>query len=118
MPGRKFYKVSKFLKNKLNLEHPIYVRRVKMPKEDFGDCCFYPDDKKFVIRIERNLGYYMAIEVLLHEFAHAVAWDKYDERCNFKVSTDSSDEQKRLHGPDWGRAYSKVYRHFLEYLDS
>ena len=117
MPGRKFYDVSKFLKQRLDLDHPVHVRRVKMPKQDLGDCSYYPDDKKFVIRIERNLGYYMAVEVLLHEMAHALAWDKYNERLCYKVK-DTSEEQKRLHGPKWGKAYSQVYQHFLEYLDS
>jgi hypothetical protein len=39
-----------------------------------------------------------AVDTLIHELAHAVAWDKDDID----------------HGPKWGVAYSKVYRLYLE----
>ena len=98
------HEVSRYLKANLPLEHPVYVRMVKMPKGDDGDCNFYKNrkksDRKFVIRIHNELSTLMAVEVLIHEMAHVLAWGK----------------DKDFHGPNWGKAYSIVYRCFLDFL--
>lgn len=91
-----FREVSSFLKNSNLVFDPISIRRSKIRKGLDGLC--EKKDNKFLIKININLAEDYSIDVLIHEFAHAVAWEK---------DTD-------IHGPNWGRAYSKVYRMFLE----
>jgi len=91
-----FREVASFFKNSNLVDEPISVRRMKI-RNGLDGLCEKRNDK-FVIKVSSNLGENYSIDVLIHEVAHAVAWDK---------DTD-------IHGPNWGRAYSKVYRLFLE----
>lgn len=105
MPYAHFHQVARFLKKQIKLEHPVYIRRMKTPKGIEGDCDFKKLSKSkgvFIIRINKSLAVWHAIEVLLHEYGHAVAWDR----------------DKDDHGPNWGRAYSLVYRKFLNFLET
>ena len=96
-----YRKVVRFLKKNCESLFPVSVRRLKLKDEFDGDCQF--KDDHFLIRINRNLPEHEAIETLLHEWAHVIAWD----RC-------TSDE----HCDEWGKAYSRIYRAFLkEFLD-
>jgi len=88
-----FYGAVDFLKKKIPPPHPICVQRVLL-KEDHGRCHFNGD--RFTIVVDRRLSEEMAIETLLHEWAHAISWNSY-----------------KPHGPKWGRAYSRVYRTYL-----
>lgn len=92
-----YRKVISFLKRSCPLAYPVNVRRLKLSEHLDGDCGFSND--KFLIRINKNLPDHEAIETLLHEWAHAVAWDRcpVDEHCD-----------------EWGKAYSRVYRAFLK----
>ncbi len=93
-----YREVVSLLKRKCPAKFPVHVRRVTL-KED-GECMF--KEGEFWIRINRELEAYMAIEVLLHEWAHALAWN----------------EKKDAHHDGWGIAFSRVYRIFLkEFLD-
>ena len=92
-----FYSLMRHLKKDLPLSHKVHVRRIKMPKNIDGDCGF--SNNKFTLRIERTLAEFYAIEVLLHEIAHVLAWEKDED----------------AHGPSWGKSYSKVYRSFLKW---
>jgi Zn-dependent peptidase ImmA (M78 family) len=62
-----------------------------------GDCQFKSD--RFLIRINRKLPEHEAIDTVLHEYAHVIAWKKcqYDDHCD-----------------EWGKAYSRIYRSFLK----
>lgn len=78
------------------------VRRLKLSDRLDGDCQFKKD--RFLIRINRLLPEHEAVEVVLHEWAHTLAWDlcQADHHCD-----------------EWGKAYSRVYRAFLkEFLDT
>ena len=92
--GRAEYKeVVTIAKKFAEVKYPIIIRRRKIAED--GYCTL--TENKFIIQINRNLPYYVAMEVVLHETAHAMAWNK----------------DKDDHGPNWGRAYSKIYRVFL-----
>jgi hypothetical protein len=96
----RFYKLSKFLKSTLNPLLNIQVKRASLPNGIDGDCRF--KNNKFLIRIEKKLPEYYAIDVLLHEISHVLSWEKeYD-----------------FHGIIWGKSYSVVYRKFLEWLEN
>jgi hypothetical protein len=91
-----FYKTIRFLKKNLPLEKEISVRRTKLPHGLDGDCRLKND--KFYIRIDKTLPENYAIDVATHEIAHCLSWNhEFDE-----------------HGDSWGKAYSIVYRKFLE----
>ena len=88
--------VLKLLKKNCPAKYPISVRRVKLGELLYGDCdCV---KRKFYIRINKNLDQSMAIDTLLHEWAHALAWNR----------------KKDYHWYGWGRTFSKVYRIYLK----
>lgn len=89
-----FLKVAKFFKN--TLKQKISVRRINLQTNIDGLC--EKKDNKFLIRINKNLPENHAVDVLLHEIAHAVSWEK----------------DKDIHGTNWGKTYSKIYRMFLK----
>jgi len=91
-----FREVANFFKKANLIMEPISIRRSKLRNGLDGQCEKAND--RFVIKINTNLDENYSIDVLIHEFAHAVAWEKDND----------------VHGPNWGRAYSKVYRMFLE----
>lgn len=82
-------------------EYEIHVRRVVVPRDIDGDCRLVDNRKKrpeFLIRIDRNIDEETAVQVLLHEISHCVAWH----------------EPGSDHGPAWGRAFARVYRIYLK----
>jgi hypothetical protein len=91
-----FREVASFFKDSNLVNETLSVRRVKI-KEGLDGLC-EKRDNKFVIKVSTNLGENYSIDVLIHEVAHAVAWGKDAD----------------IHGVNWGRAYSRVYRLFLE----
>ena len=94
----RFYDLVDFLKKNV---HPFKLRRIKMPQGIDGDCFF--DGKDFIIRIEKSLAEYYALDVLCHEVAHCgEGWGGEEDE----------------HGPKWGKNFSFVYRKFLEWNDA
>lgn len=91
-----FREVAEFFKNSNLVDIAISVRRSKL-KNGLDGLCEKKNDK-FIVKVNANLAENYSIDVLIHEIAHAVAWNK---------DTD-------IHGINWGKAYSKVYRMFLE----
>lgn len=95
---KNFYSLTRFLKKEVPAV--FYVRRVKCPKGTLGDCVYYR--KKYYIRIEKSLPEISAMDVLVHEVAHSISWHGRD---------------KDDHGPEWGRAFARIYRKYLEWVD-
>ena len=100
MKLKHFYRAIKVFKRELSFEHPVSIRRVKMPKDASGDCCL--EDKKFYIRVDKTLSISHALDITMHEIGHALSWFKKD---------------KDDHGPEWGKACARCYRTFLENWD-
>jgi hypothetical protein len=88
----------------------VSVRRVKLSNYE-GRC--WKHGKKFYIQIDSRLDEARAIDVLLHEWAHACAW-------NHKLDAAVSDEDfNRLsHDAAWGVAYSEVYAAYERFVTS
>lgn len=82
--------------------YPISVRRIVLGRGIEGKC--FKHGRKFVIQIAKHLDEERAIDALLHEWAHARAW-------NHRLDTAPTDEMfnKLAHDPAWGVAYSEVY---------
>ena len=79
-------------------EYKINIRRTKISRKSFGDCCCLNKAKKhFLIRIDKSGEIQEQILILIHEMAHVIAWDDPDD-----------------HGKPWGKAYSTVYNIYLD----
>lgn len=101
---KSYQKVLRLLRKKLPPAFPVQVRRVKMNNTKDGYC--YKVDEAFQIRINRDLPEAAAIDALLHEWAHARAWNHIHD------SIDNEEFEKVAHDASWGVAYSEVYRIF------
>lgn len=83
--------------------YPISVKRETLRNKTEGVC--WKHGKKFIIVVERSLSEPRAIDVLLHEWAHALAWN------NLLDTAKTDDEFNKLaHDASWGVAYSQVYQ--------
>lgn len=108
---KNYRKLITVLKHHVPPAFPISVRRVKLSRHIEGRC--WKHGKKFLIEIDKSLEQPRAIDVLIHEWAHARAW-------NHMLDTATTDEQfnKLAHDAAWGVAYSEVYstyeRHFTQ----
>lgn len=93
------------LKDKLPAAYPVSVRRVPLTVKLDGRC--WKHGKKFHIQISKNLDESRAIDVLIHEWAHARAW-------NHRLDNAKNDEEfnKLSHDAVWGVAYAEVYAEY------
>ena len=55
-----------------------------------------------------------AVEVLCHEWAHAVAWNYSLDRLAKKPGVDRAEFDRASHDEAWGCAYSRVWRAYLD----
>lgn len=98
---KSYRKLVNLLKKKCPLAYPVSVRRLKLTDLD-GYCSL--DSKKFFIRINYSLDESSAIETLIHEWAHARAWNHLHDKLSW------SEFEEISHDASWGVAYSEVYR--------
>ena len=101
-----YRKIVSMLREKLPPAYPVTVRRVKMKGLD-GDCML--ENKKFYMRINNQMSEGSAIDTLLHEWAHARAWNHLHDSLNDK------EFELRSHDASWGVAYSEVYRTYEQF---
>jgi hypothetical protein len=82
---------------------PVEVRRVKMPKDAWGDCSLRKGKggPRYVIRVDRDLEPIAALQILIHEWAHVLSWGSESHLLDD-------------HGPEFGLAYSRVYQALFE----
>ena len=93
----KFHSVVRELREKLPPKYPVSVRLKKFPKkESHWNGAIYKENKRFHIHLNEKLHWDGAINVLLHEWAHALAW---------------SDNN---HGEKWGRAFARCWRTIID----
>lgn len=72
----------------------------------YGECGLEPS--RFRIRVSSRLPEEFAIQVLIHEWAHALSWPRGQNCCSYRW------QPIAIRGPidhdaAWGRAYAKVY---------
>ena len=99
--GRGVSGVARILRVKCPPLFPVRVSRV--PLVHHGQCSFIRGRKRFYFVIELNRGLTLAhqIDVLLHEWAHALSWTSESHEIDH-------------HGPEWGIAMSRVYQAVFE----
>ena len=97
---KSYRKLIFLLKKKCPLAYPVSVRRISMKGFD-GDCTLH--SKKFFIRINKSLVEGAAMDTLIHEWAHARAWNHLHDKLSWE------EFEERSHDASWGVAYSEVY---------
>jgi hypothetical protein len=91
---------------------PVVIRTSWLPEGTLGECIRRPE--RFVIRLSDELNEEMAVEVLCHEWAHALAWNYALDRLMNSGATNPDAFEAEAHGEAWGCAYSRVWREYLK----
>lgn len=99
---RSYNDLLRTLKKKCPVAFPVSVRRVKLSNRLEGRC--WKVGRQFHIQIDKTLDEHKAMDVLLHEWAHARAW-------NHMLDAATTDEafNKLAHDAAWGVAYAEIY---------
>lgn len=99
----------RLLKTQFPAAFPVSVRRQTISKRLEGLC--WKAGKKFHIQIDKKLDEHKAMDVLVHEWAHARAW-------NHRLDTAVTDEQfnKLAHDAAWGVAYAEIYSAYEQHF--
>ena len=112
-PGwREFQTVSAGLRRECPPALPAVVRASWLPETVLGQCL--RREKRFVVHLNRNLGEPQAVEVLCHEWAHALAWNFSLDRLAKTPGINPVEFDRACHDEAWGCAYSRVWRAYLE----
>jgi hypothetical protein len=93
-------KLLTVLQVKLPLPFPVRLVIRKL-EEEHGYSDFRETPKRgrsFIIGVSSGMGMSQAEDTLMHEYAHCLCW--------FSTQED--------HGPEWGVAFSRVYRAIVE----
>lgn len=96
------------LRELLPAAFPVVVRASVLTPDTLG-CC-HRTDERFIIRLAGTLNEQQAVETLLHEWAHALAWNHSLDK--FAADPDLPLEvfEAVAHDGDWGLAFSRVWR--------
>jgi len=107
-PGYGFFAFAlAALREHLPTPFPTAVLTSKVPPNIDGFCVRRPS--KFVIQLDRRLTCEAAVQCLIHEWAHARAWNHRIDRAD--PATLSPEEFEGLcHGPEFGSAYAEAWR--------
>jgi hypothetical protein len=92
----------RMLKKKCPVAFPVSVRRVKLSNRLEGRC--WKTGKRFQIQIDHHLDEHKAMDVLIHEWAHARAWNHMLDEAK-----DDAAFNKLAHDAAWGVAYAEIY---------
>lgn len=102
-----FFRVVEQLKIHLPASRPVIVLAGRQLSKKDGDCCVFRG--KFRIRVSRELNESEAVDVLLHEWAHALSWEACVGKVAHSRSISDHEFERLAHGPKWGLAFSRVY---------
>jgi hypothetical protein len=69
-----------------------------------------------VVHLNRNLGEPQAVELLCHEYTHALAWNYSLDRLARSPGIDPAEFDRASHDEAWGCAYSRVWRAYQEVI--
>jgi len=120
---RQFFRVLELLREYVPVNHPVVVNTKRQLSGHWGFCKFMdsrryqrdfrtrPKGRFFYIAICSSLSEDQAMDTLVHEWAHAMAWPKLGRKlARFRFST--VDMERVAHGPEWGAAYGEAYTAF------
>lgn len=98
------------LRGKCVTAQPVIVRTSWLPPDTLGECV--RRKRRFVVRLNRTMNECQAVETLLHEWAHALAWNYSLDRMARDPDVDRELFEAASHDEAWGCAYSRVWRAF------
>ena len=114
-PGwREFQTVLAGLRRECHPALPVVIRASWLPETILGQCL--RRDKRFVVLLNNKMDEPQAVEVLCHEWAHAVAWNFAVDRLINAPDTDPVEFERACHDEAWGCAYSRVWRAYLDVI--
>lgn len=87
---------------------PVVVRTSWLPGNILGECI--RRRARFVVRLNNQMAQEQAIETLLHEWAHALAWNYSLDRLAREPGVSAQVFDAASHDEAWGCAYSRVWR--------
>lgn len=93
---------------------PVVVRTSWLPDTILGQCV--RRRHRFVVRLNDRMGEPQAVEVLCHEWAHALAWNFSLDRLVKTPGIDPVEFDRACHDEAWGCAYSRVWRAYQEVI--
>ena len=111
---REFQTVLTGLRRECPAALPVVVRASWLPENLLGQCL--RRDKRFVVLLNDEMGEPQAVEVLCHEWAHALAWNFAVDRLINAPDTDPVEFERACHDEAWGCAYSRVWRAYLDVI--
>jgi len=106
-----FRSLAAYLRGCCPTAKPVVVRTGCLEDGTVGECARRPE--RFVIRLSEHLDEAMSIEVLCHEWAHAMAWNYNLDKLARTPGLDPAGFQIAAHDEAWGCAYSRVWRAYL-----
>lgn len=90
-------------KRELPPSHPVIITTCKLSCDDVGSIIFKKN--KFIIRINKLASYAIRQETLIHEYAHVLDWNNYQD----------TEDEFLHHSDSWGVYYARVYRVWLKH---
>jgi hypothetical protein len=90
---------------------PVIVRTSWLPATILGQCIRRPH--RFVVQLNGRMEEDQAVEVLCHEWAHALAWNYSLDRMARSLNLDPAEFDRASHDEAWGCAYARVWRAYL-----
>ena len=91
---------------------PMVVRTSWLADTLLGQCIRRA--QRFVVLLNNQMAEEQAVEVLCHEWAHALAWNYSLDRLAKTPGVDPVEFERACHDEAWGCAYSRVWRAYLE----
>ena len=95
---QKWIKTIAWLRRNVPADSPVCIKSIKIKEHGYTK----PEIGYYQIKINRRKSFDLRIDTLLHEWAHCMTW----------MGTEADIED---HGAEWGIAYAKLYRTFLEW---
>ena len=105
-----FFYTLTALKSACRPAKPVQLVFKKLPDSVLGQCRMLGN--KFIITLNSAMGGPQATDVLVHEWAHALAWNYLHNNLS-NTAVNQSHFDKIVHDEAWGCAYSKTYRAYL-----
>lgn len=87
---------------------PVRLSFAYMGETTLGQC--RRKKKYFLIRLNKLMNPFQAADVLVHEWAHALAWNYALDRLAANPATTPAEFETASHDEIWGCAYARTYR--------